>query len=229
MKTSSNNTIQTLSSPRAELLIATGCAHCPNVLNELSKQLKSGKLSQLHVTNIAVDNDRATQLNVRSVPWFRLENSATSMIFSGNHSGKEISQWIDASSNQQGMRQYIEELLSKGNLLTVVQAIELLPATFSSVMDMLEDEETGMETRIGLDALLENFSATETLKKQSPRLKKMAEEDNVRLQIDALYYLALTADATNSAFINDKRQDKDKQIQEAATEALETLNDLLKE
>ena len=66
----------------AELFIATGCSHCPIVLTELTEQLKKGQLSSLHVTNIAVDNDKAAELGIRSVPWFSLSNENSYMIFS---------------------------------------------------------------------------------------------------------------------------------------------------
>lgn len=226
MTNSNMNSDKTPTLPTAELLIATGCAYCPNVLSELSNQLKSGKLSQLKITNIAVDNERAAQLNVRSVPWFKLESSSVSMIFPGNYTAKEISQWVSVATTKEGMADYIDELLAAGNLATVLQAIKMNPATFSSIIDMLEDEETSMETRIGLDALLENFTGTETLQAYSSRLKKMATEDNVRLQIDALHYLALTGDNANRSVIEQKTQDKDDQIKEAAVEALETLDEL---
>jgi len=213
--------------PQAELFIASGCAHCPTVMSQLSELLKAGQLSQLKITNIAIDNERASQLNIRSVPWFSLSNSFSSMIFSGNYNAKEITQWVETSQTKEAMVNYIEVLLKEGNLMTVVQAIQLAPQTFSSVIDMLKDEETSIDLRIGLDALLENFTASDTLKQQTPALLKMASEDNVRLQIDALHYLALTADINNKAFIKEKTLHEDRQIQEAAIEALETLDDLL--
>jgi len=215
--------------PQAELFIASGCAHCPTVMSQLCELLKVGKLSQLKITNIAVDNERATLLNIRSVPWFSLSAPLSSMVFSGNYSAKEISQWVETSQTKEAMVSYIETLLKEGNLMTVVQAIQLAPQTFASVIDMLKDEETSIDLRIGLDALLENFTASDTLKQQTAALLKMASEDNVRLQIDALHYLALTADINNKAFIKEKTLDEDKQIREAAVEALETLNDLIEE
>jgi len=213
--------------PQAELFIASGCAHCPTVMSQLSELLKAGQLSQLKIINIAIDNERASQLNIRSVPWFSLSNSFSSMVFSGNYNAKEITQWVETSQKKEAMVKYIEALLKEGNLMTVVQAIQLAPQTFSSVIDMLKDEETSIDLRIGLDALLENFTATDTLKQQAPALIKMASEDNVRLQIDALHYLALTADRNNKAFIKEKTLHEDRQIQEAAVEALETLDDLI--
>ena len=211
----------------AELFIATGCSHCPIVMDALNNLLKTGKLASLKISNIAVDNERATKLNIRSVPWFALSGSESSMVFAGNYSAPEINKWVAIAQTKDGMAEYIESFLAAGELMTVTQAIQLAPETFSSVIKLLENEETSMDVRIGLDALLENFSVTETLKKQSAALKKMASEKNIRLQIDALHYLALTGDAENTEFLREKTKDKDKQIQDAASEALETLNDLL--
>lgn len=210
----------------AELFVATGCNHCPVVLNELSEHLKQGHLSSLSVTNIALDNKRADELNIRSVPWFSLNNSNALMIFSGNHSPKEIQQWVTSSHDENGMQDYIEEFLTKGQLMTVAQAITLKPELFSIIISMLKDEETSMHIRIGLDALLENFSASDILKEYVSEIKKIASNDNVRLQIDALHYIALTGDAENKHFLEEFTHHKNQQIKDAAVEALETLDEL---
>ena len=211
----------------AELFVATGCSHCPVVLNELSEQLKKGKLSSLKVTNIAVDNERAAELGIRSVPWFSLTNENSFMIFSGDHTPKDIQKWLATSESKNGMQEYIEEYLANGQLITITQAIQLQPGIFTHVIAMLEDEETGMTTRIGLDALVENFSSTEILQQQTPTLKKIAFSKNTRLQIDALHYLALTGDVDNKVFLEEMTKHEDEQVKEAAIEAIETLKDLL--
>ena len=213
--------------PSAELFVATGCSHCPVVLNELSEQLKKGHISSLTVTNIAVDNERADELGIRSVPWFSLKNENTFMIFSGNYSPKEIQQWIASSQNKNGMQEYIEEFLSTGQLITVSQVVQLFPETFSSVISMIKDEETSMDIRIGLDALIESLSGSEILKKYTSSLKEIASSNIARLQIDALHYIALTGDVSNKAFLQEKTEDKDQQVKDAAVEALETLDDLI--
>ena len=84
-----------------ELFVATGCVHCPVVLNELSEQLKKGAIASMQVTNIAVDNERAAQLNIRSVPWFSIRNDSGLMIFSGSHSPKEIQQWVKTAQSKE--------------------------------------------------------------------------------------------------------------------------------
>lgn len=211
----------------AQLFIATGCTHCPVVLNTLSELLKNGQLSTLSINNISVEDDKSSKLNIRSVPWFSINNNKSSMVFTGTHSVKEIKKWVSASQTNNGMREYIEEFLKSGQLMDIVQAINLTPETFSIIIEMLEDEETSMQIRIGLDALIENFSGSEILKTYASAFNKIASQDNVRLQIDALHYLALTANKSQQNFLREKTKDDNKQIRDAATDALETLNDLL--
>ena len=143
------------SSPTSvELFVATGCSHCPLVLNELNEQLKKGAIAELNTINIAVDNTRAEELNIRSVPWFSLTNNHSYMIFSGNYSPKEIQSWLKIAKRADGMRGYIEEFLSKGELMTITQAINIQPKILSSFIAMIGDEETSMYIRIGLDVLI---------------------------------------------------------------------------
>jgi len=213
--------------PSVELFVATGCVHCPAVLNELSESLKKGLISNLNVTNIAVDNKRADELNVRGVPWFSLSTVQSCMIFSGNYSPKEIQQWITLSKKDTGMQKYIEESLANGELMNIAQAIDLKPDVFSTIINMLGDEEVSMDIRIGLDAIIEQFSVTETLQSYTDDLKKIASGNIPRLQIDALHYIALSGDSNNKSYLQEKTKNSDTQIKQAAIEALETLDDLL--
>lgn len=211
----------------AELFVATGCHYCPVVLDSLSKHLKQGQLANLSITNIAVKSERADKLSIRSVPWFSLSNTHVFMIFSGNHTEKEIQKWLNLSKHKDSMQKYIEECLSTGQLMTVMQVMQLKPKMYSHVIAMLEDEETSMDIRIGLDALTESLAASDILKKHVEDFKRIASNDNTRLQIDALHYIALTGDAENNDFLKIKTKDSNAQISEAAIEALDTLNDLI--
>lgn len=219
--------MQNSSPTSVELFVATGCSHCPLVLNELSEQLKKGAIAELKIINIAVDNTRADELNIRSVPWFSLANSHSFMIFSGNYSAKEIQHGLKTAKSSEGMKNYIEEFLSKGELMTITQAINIQPSVLSSVIAMLGDEETSMDIRIGLDVLIEQFSTTNILQNHTNELKKIALSDMPRLQIDALHYIALTGDVKNKIFLQDQIENSNPQIKEAALEAIETLNDLI--
>lgn len=209
-----------------ELFVATGCSHCPIVLNELSEQLKKGAIAELKITNIAVDNTRADELNIRSVPWFSITSEHSFMIFSGGYTPKEIQGWLKSSQTKKGMTDYIEDCLSNGELMTVSQAIQINPDVLSSVIAMLGDEETSMDIRIGLDVLIEQFSSTETLQNNTNDLKEIALSNIPRLQIDALHYIALTGNIENKTFLQEQVDNKNPQIKEAALEAIETLIDL---
>lgn len=210
-----------------ELFVATGCNHCPVVLSELSEQLKTGTIAKLNITNIAIDNTRAEELNIRSVPWFSLSSSHSFMIFSGNYSPKEIKSWLDVAQTNEGMKEYIEHSLASGELMTVVQAININPSVLASVIAMLGDEETSMDIRIGLDVLIEQFSATKTLKNYTDDLKKIAQCNIPRLQIDAFHYIALIGDIGNKVFLQKQVESTNQQVKDAAIEAIETLDDLL--
>ena len=219
--------MQDLSPTSVELYVATGCSHCPLVLNELSEQLKTGAIAELNTINIAVDNTRADALNIRSVPWFSLANNHSYMIFSGNYSPKEIQNWLKIAKSADGMKDYIEVFLSKGELMTITQAINIQPKIFHSVITMLGDEETSIDIRIGLDVLIEQFSTTKILQNYTSELKIIALSDMPRLQIDALHYIALTGDIENKHFLQQQTENTNPQIKEAALEAIETLIDLV--
>ena len=210
-----------------ELFIATGCHHCPAVLNTLNEQLKKGNIASLKSTNIAVDNARAEELNIRSVPWFSLSSNNSYMIFSGQYSEKEIQHSLSAYQEKDGMQEYIKDFLSSGQLPIIIQAIKIKPEIFSHVISMITDEETSMDIRIGLDVLIENFSSSKILQQHSEALKDIVLSDNTRLKIDALHYLALTGDIKNKPFLEERENENNVQVKEATIEALETLNDLI--
>ena len=144
-----------------------------------------------------------------------------------NYSPKEIQKWLKASQTTEGMSDYIEESLSTGELMTIVQAINIQPEVLGSVIAMLGDEETSMDIRIGLDVLIEQFSKTKILQNYTSELKAIALSNIPRLQIDALHYIALTGNIENKIFLQEQAENTNPQIKEAALEAIETLNDLI--
>ena len=58
--------------PSALLLIATGCQHCPTVLQNLSELIKEGRLSSLEVVNIVEETAE------RGVPVLAISDSTLS-------------------------------------------------------------------------------------------------------------------------------------------------------
>ena len=214
--------MQPQTKPAAELYIATGCAHCPAVLNALSELLKKGQLSTLNITNIAVDNQRADALGIRSVPWLRLGK----FILPGVYPQSELQHWAQRATTAEGMAEYIETMLNNGELNPVQQTLQLDPESITAVIPLLANEDTAMQVRIGIDAILEQLSATPVLNALIPGLTQLAQQDNPRVQIDALHYLALTANPSVEPVLRQQHASATAIVQQAAEEALQTLHEL---
>ena len=58
--------------PEALMLLSSHCAHCPGVLDSLSKLIKKGEISSLHVINLEQNPEAMQEYNVRSVPLVRI-------------------------------------------------------------------------------------------------------------------------------------------------------------
>ena len=98
--------------PDAEVLIATGCAHCPAVLQALSDLVKEGLIRQLRVSNIVADAARAQELGVRTTPWTRIGP----FTLAGNYSPAELRHWAEQAGSDEGIADYIRTHLKDGEL-----------------------------------------------------------------------------------------------------------------
>ncbi len=88
----------TVETPDAELLIATGCAHCGSELEALTRLLKEGLIGELRISNIVPRPQRAEELGVRSVPWLRLGP----FVLEGQHSETELRHWAERANHIDG-------------------------------------------------------------------------------------------------------------------------------
>ncbi len=86
--------------PDAELLIASGCAHCPVVLSGLAELLKQGRIGRLDIINIAAHPELAEARNARSVPWIRIGPFE----LSGAHSAQELAVWVERAGRRRACR-----------------------------------------------------------------------------------------------------------------------------
>ena len=93
--------------PDALLLIATGCAHCPTVLDGLCKLLKQGRLGRLEVINIAARPDYAQSIGVRSVPWTRIGPFE----LEGAQNPSALAEWAERAATGTGLGPYYSHLL----------------------------------------------------------------------------------------------------------------------
>ncbi|HEB54724.1 MAG TPA: HEAT repeat domain-containing protein [Gammaproteobacteria bacterium] len=206
----------------AELLLATGCAHCAIVLEGLSQLVKEGLIGYLQITNIAVQPQRAQELNVRSVPWTRLGP----FILEGQHSPGELRKWAQRANSIEGMSEYIAEQLKQGKLDKLIKMLNNAPQQLRALIPLLENEDTEMQVRIGIDAILESIEDKTSLALLIPEFSHLATHKSPRIRADIGYYLALTESPEAIPVLEKLLHDESKEIQEIAREGLERLTEV---
>ena len=148
----------TLSSehPEALMLLGTHCPYCPAVLDALSDLVKQGKLGQLTVVNLETTPEMGEKLGVRSVPWVRIGPFE----LEGRQTLAELAAWANRASSNDGMREYIAELLNTGGILKAETLIKENPAYFQHLLELFSDKATSLNIRVGIGALMETFAST---------------------------------------------------------------------
>jgi len=207
--------------PTALLLIATGCQHCPSVLQSLCELVKEGKLSSIEVVNIVEDPERARSLNVRSVPWLKLGEFE----LLGLKSKTEILKWIKKSATPDDMSAYFEELMVSGEISKVHKLIEEQPQQMKTLFKIMADENSGLSARIGVGAIIEQLEGSEILTQNINELAKYCKHKQARVRSDACYYLGLTHHPDAEKYIRPLLKDTNSEVKEIAEEALAELTD----
>jgi thioredoxin-like negative regulator of GroEL len=203
--------------PDALFLLGTHCPHCPTVLQGLANMIKAGTLGTLEIVNIEQRGDIARELGVRSVPWVRIG----SFELEGLRSEKELRAWALKASTNKGMTDWLEELLSSGNLDKPLQQVRSDPAVMDALLELFTDTETGLNIRIGISAIMEHLQETETLSAIVDRLGELTRHEDARIRGDACHYLALSGNPAAATYIKPLLKDEDKNVREVARESLE--------
>jgi len=203
--------------PDALFLLGTHCPHCPTVLQGLANMVKAGSLGTLEIVNIEQRGDIARELGVRSVPWVRIG----SFELEGLRSEKELREWALKASTNKGITDWLEELLSSGNLDKPLQQVRSDPATMDALLKLFADPDTGLNIRIGISAIMEHLQETETLGAIIDRLGELTRHEDARIRGDACHYLALSGNPAAAAYIKPLLEDEDENVREVARESLE--------
>ncbi len=206
-------------SPDVLLLIATGCSHCPSVLQSLSELVKDGRIGQLEVVNIMQRPERAQALGVRSVPWVKIGPFE----LTGMKTKAELQQWIERISKPEAMSDYFAELMLSGEINKVSELIRQQPGLFTALLRLVADEDASMSVRIGAGAVIEEFAGSDILKQHTQELIEYLHHDDARVRNDACYYLGLSQDKSVIPAIKPLLDDTDKDVRETAQDALQEL------
>ncbi len=205
--------------PSALLLIATGCQHCPSVLQSLSELIKEGKLSSLEVVNIVEAPERAQALNVRSVPWVKLGEFE----LVGLKSKGELEQWIEKSRNPQSMADYFEELMTSGELEKVQQQVQQKPEQMSALLEIMSSNKSSLSAKIGVGAIMEELAGSELLIRQIDALGELSRHKRPQVRSDACHYLGLSGHESALAYIRPLLEDENVEVRETAEDAIEAI------
>lgn len=202
--------------PQALLLMAPGCAHCPEVLAALSALIESGRLARLEVINTVADPGAARAAGTRSVPWVRIGPYE----LQGAHSRAELLHWTDLATAGAGLGPYFSHLLETGALHTVVHRLRRDPEELHALVMLLEGEKTPLSVRIGVGAVLEELAESGALRHAVPALEDLAESRDPRNRADACHYLGLADTASARLRIRLLLEDPDPTVREIAAETL---------
>lgn len=205
---------------RVLFFIATGCQHCPSVLQSLAELIKEGSIAELEVVNLQLSPDRAAELNVRSVPWVKI--GPFELV--GLRSKSELKQWIDRVNEPQAMADYYGELMTTGEIDKVIELVNKSPETFAALITLMANPETTLSVRIGVGAIVENFAGSELLKQNIELLAKYTQDKDSRVRNDACFYLGLSRDRAAEPYIRKMLDSEDAETREIAEEALEEIN-----
>lgn len=205
--------------PDALLLIATGCAHCPAVLEGLAQLLKQGRIGRLEIVNIVEHPEAAQAVGTRSVPWTRIGPFE----LEGLLSPAELRQWTDRARQGEGVADYFSHLLETQRPHQVEAFLQRQPDSLPALLGLLESEQTPMAVKIGIGVVLEALQGSELLNRALPELIKLASSPQANLRADAAHYLGLTLNSDASPMLRELLQDEHADVREIAADALEML------
>ncbi|UCE88556.1 MAG: thioredoxin family protein [Pseudomonadota bacterium] len=204
--------------PDAVLLIAPGCPHCPKMLDALGQMVKEGEIGALQVINLAVHRERAAEFGTRSVPWARIGK----LEFEGVHSPAELSAWAKTAGTPEGIATWCDAQLTAGQLGRVEARAHSDPLWLAALLDLLGNEQTSLQVRLGASAILEGADAA-LLAGYGPRLAELTRHSDHRVRADACHLLSLIDNDLSRKALTACLNDPDQGVREIAAESLAVL------
>lgn len=208
------------SPPDALLLMGKQCPYCPTVLKALQALKAAGDIDELETVVIEDNPELAAELGVRSVPWVRIGPYE----LAGLRSEQELREWALKAGSEAGMANYLDELLSAGGLEKAQELVRNNPDAMHSLLEVLSDPDTQLNTRIGISAIMEEFAGSAQLQGIIEQLGVLTRHAEASIRGDACYFLALAGDKKAIVFIKPLLDDPDASVREIAGDSLEQLS-----
>jgi thioredoxin-like negative regulator of GroEL len=216
--TANNTSIK--KTPTAMLLIGPGCPHCAAMLQNLEPLVKEGVIGRLTIVNVAAEPETAQAFGVRSVPWLQLGPFE----FEGAQTGAELRRWAQAATAPDGVERYIDQQLNSGRLVAVERMVRKHPETLAALVPLVANPETGIQTRVGIGALLESLRDSDLPYALAEPLAILVRHDDARVRADVCHYLGLTRNPAAVATLRERAaNDPDAEVREIAAESISEL------
>jgi len=158
--------------------------------NVLASYLDTGQISALDIINIEQQALPDAFNFIRSVPVMVMAD----LPFVGNYSHDEINDWLRLVGHH-FTENYLQKNLIDGNLHFLISLLSRRTDLLASIIPLLKNDETGMQVRIGITAIVESFTKTAALHELVPAFKQLTTHHNINTATDALYYLSLAYDS----------------------------------
>lgn len=207
--------------PDALLLMATGCAHCPTVLQHLAELLKQGRIGRLEAINIVEHPEVAQRIGTRTVPWTRIGGFE----LTGSLSLGELEQWIDLTDKRDGAASYLSHLLETQRAHVAVDWLERNPDRVHDLLSLLESPATPIVVRIGIGVVAEELQGTPIWRAALADLIKLARSEDPAMRADAAHYLGLTRARDALEPLKGMLEDVNPDVREIAAESLALLHE----
>ncbi|MCW8964027.1 MAG: thioredoxin family protein [Gammaproteobacteria bacterium] len=205
--------------PDALMFLGSRCPYCPAVLEGLTHLLKSGEIGRLEVINIEASPEAASELGIRSVPWVRIGPFE----LEGQQTPGELKAWAERASGNEGVKEYIAELLNTGGIAKAETLIKANPDYFRHLLDIFTDEDTSLNIRVGVGALMEMLADDQVMHDHIEDLGQLTQHENPLVRTDACHYLSLTELESTRKYIEPLLEDADEDVREVAKESLQAL------
>jgi hypothetical protein len=213
------NPDESKSPPDAMMLKGTHCPFCPRVQQSLQELHESGHIGKLEILNIEENQEVAKELGVRTVPWVRIGPYE----LDGLRSTAEFREWADKAGSTAGLSKWLEELLGSGRIAEASELVSAGQSGMEALLDLFADEDTQLNTRIGISAIMEDLQGSKALRQNLERLGELTRHADAHIRGDACHYLALSGDARAAVWIRPLLEDADAGVREIASDSLEVL------
>ncbi|MBF0124221.1 MAG: HEAT repeat domain-containing protein [Magnetococcales bacterium] len=202
------------------LLTMPGCGHCAASQQSLQQLLAEGVIASLECIDISHHPEWAERLAIRSVPYVL----TGPFIFQGERPLSEWRYWLDVVRSEKGMAIYFDHLFSAGQRQLVEQIIRYQSVSIQAFADLLADTQVGINSRLGVGAVLEELSGTAVTADLVKPLGQLTQHEVALVRGDACYYLSLLGwPAEAVPYWQRCLVDPDPEVVEIARECLEEL------